>query len=110
MRRGCLLPAWPSAKAGDSMRLAQHAASSLEAVDDLINTLLELSRIDAGACRWSTSHFHLDQLLRQLSIEFSPCWPSAAETCVAIPCRWWCIATGCCWGAFCATSSAMPAL
>jgi signal transduction histidine kinase len=31
------------------MRLAQHAASSLEAVDDLINTLLELSRIDAGA-------------------------------------------------------------
>ena len=56
----------------DSMRLAQHAASSLEAVDDLINTLLELSRIDAGALQITPSHFHLDQLLRQLSIEFSP--------------------------------------
>lgn len=58
--------------AADNMRLAQHAASSLEAVDDLINTLLELSRIDAGALQVEHSHFHLDQLLRQLGIEFSP--------------------------------------
>jgi signal transduction histidine kinase len=58
--------------AGDGMRLAQHAASSLEAVDDLINTLLELSRIDAGALQVEHRHFQLDQLLRQISIEFSP--------------------------------------
>lgn len=57
---------------GENLRLVQHAASSLEAVDDLINTLLELSRIDAGALQLEHSHFHLDQLLRQLSIEFSP--------------------------------------
>ncbi|WP_233566512.1 hybrid sensor histidine kinase/response regulator [Aquitalea palustris] len=57
---------------GENMRLVQHAASSLEAVDDLINTLLELSRIDAGAIEVECSHFHIDQLLRQLSIEFSP--------------------------------------
>jgi signal transduction histidine kinase len=47
-------------------------------VDDLINTLLELSRIDAGALQITPSHFHLDQLLRQLSIEFSPLVPSGA--------------------------------
>lgn len=58
--------------AGEFHKLVDNAASSFEAVDELINTLLELSRIDAGAVNVEASHFFVDQLLAQLAIEFAP--------------------------------------
>jgi PAS domain S-box-containing protein len=57
---------------GDLGRLVGNAASSFEAVDELINTLLELSRIDAGAVNVEPTHFFIDQLLGQLATEFAP--------------------------------------
>lgn len=57
---------------GDAPKLLKHAGASLEAVDDLINTLLELSRIDAGALQVEQSHFPLDCLIGQITTEFAP--------------------------------------
>jgi len=57
---------------GDAPKLLKHACASLEAADDLINTLLELSRIDAGAQQVEASHFPLDSLIGQIATEFAP--------------------------------------
>lgn len=53
-------------------RLADNAGASLEAVDDLINTLLEISRLDAGAVETDIRAFALAPLLHQLATEFAP--------------------------------------
>lgn len=53
-------------------RLADNAGASLEAVDDLINTLLEISRLDAGAVETDRRHFPVAALLDQLATEFAP--------------------------------------
>ncbi len=53
-------------------RMANNACASLEAVDDLINTLLEISRLDAGAVEANPIHFSIAALLDQLATEFAP--------------------------------------
>ena len=53
-------------------RLVDNTGASLEAVDDLINTLLEISRLDAGAVETEFSHFDLAGLIDQLATEFAP--------------------------------------
>lgn len=56
----------------NAARLADNAGASLEAVDDLINTLLEISRLDAGAVETDMRHFPVAALLDQLATEFAP--------------------------------------
>jgi len=58
-------------KQGD-VNLADHVATSLEAVEDIITTLLDISRLDAGAMKPELSIFSLDELLQQLRIELEP--------------------------------------
>lgn len=52
--------------------LADNIDASLEAVEDIISALLEISRLDAGAMKAELSGFRLEELTRQLEREFAP--------------------------------------
>ncbi len=53
-------------------RLAENVDASLEAVEEILTALLEISRLDAGALKPEVSNFRIDDLLSQLRVEFEP--------------------------------------
>jgi Na+/proline symporter/signal transduction histidine kinase/CheY-like chemotaxis protein len=57
---------------GEPARLAGHVDASLEAVEEIIGALLDISRLDTGALTPDISSFRIDDLLRQLEVEFAP--------------------------------------
>ena len=57
--------------AGDA-GLAGNIDASLEAVEDILGALLEISRLDAGALKAEPTSFRLDDITRQLEREFQP--------------------------------------
>jgi signal transduction histidine kinase len=54
------------------LSLAENVASSLEAVEDILTTLLDISRLDAGAMKPELSAVSLDDIFNQLKIELEP--------------------------------------
>jgi len=52
--------------------LVNNVDSSLEAVEAIINALLDISRLDTGALKPVISVFRLDTLLQQIARDFSP--------------------------------------
>ena len=60
------------APATETGALARNVDSALEAVEDIFSALLEMSRLDAGAMKVELSNFRIDELFRQLKIEFAP--------------------------------------
>jgi Na+/proline symporter/signal transduction histidine kinase len=58
--------------AGDTASLAGHVDASLEAVEEIIGALLDISRLDTGALKPELTTFRIDELLRQLEVEFAP--------------------------------------
>lgn len=52
--------------------LARNVEASLNAVDEILSALLEMSRLDAGKLKPEISTFPLDEILSQLKIEFEP--------------------------------------
>lgn len=52
--------------------LARNVDASLEAVEEILVSLLDISRLDAGALRPEFSVFDIDDLLAQLEVEFAP--------------------------------------
>lgn len=52
--------------------LAENIDASLDAVEEILTALLEISRLDGGALRPELSSFRLDELMRQLQREFEP--------------------------------------
>ena len=57
---------------GDDGRLIRNVDASLEAVEEILGTLLDISRLDAGAMKPEISAFPLADLLNQLELEFEP--------------------------------------
>src|SRR5437588_795658 len=57
---------------GEDARLVSDVDASLEAVEEILGALLDISRLDSGAMRPEISSFRLDELLRQLEVEFAP--------------------------------------
>ncbi|MBL8906783.1 MAG: PAS-domain containing protein, partial [Rhizobiales bacterium] len=53
-------------------QLVRNIDASLEAVEEILNALLDISRLDAGAMRPDISIFRIDELLRALALEFGP--------------------------------------
>jgi CheY-like chemotaxis protein len=51
--------------------LTANITSSLQAANDLLNSLLEVSRIDSGAIRPKLQNFRVDELLGTLALDFS---------------------------------------
>src|SRR6478672_10044966 len=54
---------------GEDARLVSNVDASLEAVEEILGALLDISRLDSGALRPEISSFRLDELLRQLEVE-----------------------------------------
>jgi Na+/proline symporter/signal transduction histidine kinase/ActR/RegA family two-component response regulator len=57
---------------GEAARLAANVDTSLDAVEEIIGALLDISRLDAGALRPELAPIPLDDLLGQLEVEFAP--------------------------------------
>jgi signal transduction histidine kinase len=57
---------------GEEARLVGNIDASLEAIEEILGALLDISRLDAGAMRPEISAFRIDELLRQLEVEFAP--------------------------------------
>jgi signal transduction histidine kinase len=57
---------------GEPARLAGHVDAALEAVEEIIGALLDISRLDTGSLRPDIASFRIDELLRQLELEFVP--------------------------------------
>jgi signal transduction histidine kinase/CheY-like chemotaxis protein len=57
---------------GDDTRLVENIDDSLEAIEEILSALLDISRLDAGAMTPSISSFKIADLMRSLEIEFAP--------------------------------------
>jgi Na+/proline symporter/CheY-like chemotaxis protein/PAS domain-containing protein/two-component sensor histidine kinase len=57
---------------GDAGRLVTNIGDSLEAIEELLGALLDISRLDAGALKPSITSFRISDILRSLEIEFLP--------------------------------------
>src|SRR5690606_22842149 len=51
--------------------LTANISSSLHAADDLLNSLLEVSRIDSGAIKPKLQNFYIEDLISALGLEFT---------------------------------------
>ncbi|HEY8580582.1 MAG TPA: NahK/ErcS family hybrid sensor histidine kinase/response regulator, partial [Beijerinckiaceae bacterium] len=52
--------------------LVANLDTSLEAVEEILTALLDISRLDAGAMKAEPTTFRIDELLAQLRVEFEP--------------------------------------
>jgi signal transduction histidine kinase/PAS domain-containing protein len=52
--------------------LVRNVDSSLEAVEEILNALLDISRLDAGAMRADIAPFRIGDILQALALEFGP--------------------------------------
>ena len=57
---------------GDAGRLVTNIGDSLQAIEELLGALLDISRLDAGALKPSITAFRISDLLRWLEVEFVP--------------------------------------
>ncbi len=57
---------------GEEAKLAGNIDASLEAVEEILGALLDISRLDTGALRPELSNFRIDDVFRQLAVEFAP--------------------------------------
>ena len=60
-------------RSGDEdARLVGNIDASLDAVEEIFGALLDISRLDTGAMKPEIHSFRIDDLLRQLEVEFTP--------------------------------------
>ena len=57
---------------GEDSRLVENIDDSLEAIEEILGALLDISRLDAGAMTPSITSFRIGDLMRSLEIEFAP--------------------------------------
>jgi Na+/proline symporter/signal transduction histidine kinase len=57
---------------GEDSRLVENIDDSLEAIEEILGALLDISRLDAGAMTTSITNFKIGDLMRSLEIEFAP--------------------------------------
>ncbi len=72
--------------AGDEGQLVDNIDASLEAVEEIFGALLDMSRLDSGAMRPELVSFPMDELLRQIEVEFSPLATAKGLTLTFVPC------------------------
>ena len=60
------------ARGSSHAELADNVETSLNAVEEILSALLEMSRLDAGKMKADLSTFSISDLFRQLQIEFGP--------------------------------------
>ena len=70
----------------DDRRLVHNIDASLEAVEEILGALLDMSRLDTGALRPEFASFRVDELMRQIELEFSPLATSKGIDLIIVPC------------------------
>ncbi|WP_322515483.1 NahK/ErcS family hybrid sensor histidine kinase/response regulator [Rhodopseudomonas palustris] len=71
---------------GEDSRLVENIDESLEAIEEIIGALLDISRLDAGAMTPSLTNFVIGDLMRSLEIEFSPTARAKGLQLTFVPC------------------------
>jgi signal transduction histidine kinase len=56
----------------EDRRLVDNIDASLEAVEEIFGAMLDMSRLDTGALRPEFASFRIDELMRQIELEFAP--------------------------------------
>ena len=74
---------------GDLGDLVSHIDSSLEAAEEIISTLLDISKLDAGAMEPQRSAFPINDMLRHLSAEFQVIAQEQGLQLDTVPCSAW---------------------
>jgi Na+/proline symporter/signal transduction histidine kinase/CheY-like chemotaxis protein len=74
---------------GEQGRLAGNVDAALTAVEDILNTLLDISRLDTGALRPEFSAVSVHDLLKQLKLEFEPMAQERQLSLVVMPSTLW---------------------
>src|SRR5438067_7206424 len=59
-------------RGGNDAQLITNIDASLDAVEEIFGALLDISRLDTGAMKPEIVRFRIDELLRQLEVEFTP--------------------------------------
>lgn len=70
----------------DEMHLARHVDASLEAVQEILTALLDISRLDAKAMQPEITQFRIDEILNQLRLEFGALAQQKGLRLVFVPC------------------------
>ena len=71
---------------GEDSRLVENIDDSLEAIEEILGALLDISRLDAGAMTPSISRFKIGDLMRSLEIEFAPIARAKGLRLTFVPC------------------------
>jgi signal transduction histidine kinase/CheY-like chemotaxis protein len=71
---------------GEDSRLVENIDDSLEAIEEILGALLDISRLDAGAMTPSISSFKMADLMRSLEIEFAPAARAKGLELTFVPC------------------------
>ncbi|MCS2609840.1 NahK/ErcS family hybrid sensor histidine kinase/response regulator [Halomonas dongshanensis] len=78
-----------SAQAEEHQRTIGHIDNSLQAAEELLGTLLDISKLDAGALTPRRSHFALADIVRPLRAEFEVMADERGLDLVVVPTRAW---------------------
>jgi len=70
----------------DDRRLVDNIDASLEAVEEIFGALLDMSRLDTGAMRPEFSSFRIDDIMRQIELEFAPLAAAKGIELKYVPC------------------------
>ncbi len=71
---------------GEDSRLVENIDDSLEAIEEILGALLDISRLDAGAMTPSITSFKMSDLMRSLEIEFAPIARAKRLKLTFVPC------------------------
>ncbi len=67
-------------------RLIGNIDASLEAVEEIFGALLDISRLDTGAMRPDFTSFRIDDIMRQIEVEFAPLAAGKRLKLTFVPC------------------------
>src|SRR6186713_616007 len=70
----------------EDRRLIDNIDASLEAVEEIFGALLDMSRLDTGALRPEFASFRIDELMRQIELEFAPLAATKGLGLTFVPC------------------------
>jgi signal transduction histidine kinase/CheY-like chemotaxis protein len=73
-------------RGGNDTQLVTNIDASLDAVEEIFGALLDISRLDTGAMKPEIVGFRIDDLLRQLEVEFMPLAQEKGLTLKFVPC------------------------
>ena len=71
---------------GEAARLVENIDDSLEAIEEILGALLDISRLDSGTMTPSFTSFRLGDLMRSLEIEYAPIARARGVELTFVPC------------------------